>query len=98
MLELVNLWTNSTTRYNDGQSPRKKYFLITKVSVSVFSGDISKSKEISRWRPINRALHYDFSATKIFKKIATIVYQKDSHSFQQWVQQEEKQSILQDYI
>ena len=32
-----------------------------------------------------------------FSKIATIVYQKDSHSFQQWVQQEAKQSILKDY-
>ena len=31
-----------------------------------------------------------------FSKIATIVYQKSSHSFQQWVQQEAKQSILQD--
>ena len=30
-------------------------------------------------------------------KIASIVYQKDSRSFQQWVQQEAKQSILQDY-
>ena len=32
-----------------------------------------------------------------FSKIATIVYQKDSRSFQQWVQQEAKRSILQDY-
>ena len=33
-----------------------------------------------------------------FSKIATIVYQKDSCSFQQWVQQQEvKGSILQDY-
>ena len=32
-----------------------------------------------------------------FSKIATIVYQKDSRSFYQWVQQEVKQSILQDY-
>ena len=34
---------------------------------------------------------------RCFSKIATIVYQKDSRSFQQWVQQEAKQSILQDY-
>ena len=26
----------------------------------MFSADISKSKEISRWRPINKTLHYDF--------------------------------------
>ena len=32
-----------------------------------------------------------------FSKIATIFYQKDSRSFQQWVQREAKRSILQDY-
>ena len=36
---------------------------IRHVSVSVFSADISKSEEISRWRPIDKTLHYDFSAT-----------------------------------
>ena len=41
-------------------------FKDTKVSISMFSADISKSKEISRWRPINKALHCDFSATKMF--------------------------------
>ena len=41
-------------------------FKDTKVSVSVFSADISKSEEISRWRPIDNALDYDFSATKMF--------------------------------
>ena len=40
----------------------------TKVSVSLFSADISKSEEISRWRPIDKALHYDFSTTKMFFK------------------------------
>ena len=40
----------------------------TKVSVSVFSADISKSKEISRWRPIDKALHCNFSAPKMFFK------------------------------
>ena len=34
---------------------------------------------------------------KSFSKIATTAYQKDLHSFQQWVQQEAKRSILQDY-
>ena len=39
---------------------------LTKVSVSLFSADISKSEEISRWRPIDKTLHYDFSATETF--------------------------------
>ena len=69
-----------------------------KVSVSVFSADISKSEEIPRWRPIDKTLHYDFSATEMFfKNRHNIAYQKDSCSFQQWVQQEAKRSILQDY-
>ena len=38
------------------------------VSISVFSADISKGEEISRWRLINKALHYDFTATKKFFK------------------------------
>ena len=33
-----------------------------------FPADISKSEEISRWRPIDKALHCDFSATKKFFK------------------------------
>ena len=40
----------------------------TKVIVSLFSADISKSEEISRWRPIDKTLHYDLSATKAFFK------------------------------
>ena len=46
--------------------PKKKASKIKKVSVSVFSADISKSEEISRWRPINKALDNIFSATKMF--------------------------------
>ena len=34
----------------------------------ILSADISRSEEISRWRPINKTLHYDFSATKTFFK------------------------------
>ena len=45
---------------------KKQSFKDTKVSVSVFSADISKSEDISRWRPIDKALDYDFSATKMF--------------------------------
>ena len=32
----------------------------------MFSADISKNEEISRWQPINKALHCDFSAPKTF--------------------------------
>ena len=38
----------------------------TKVSNSLFSADISKSEDISRWQPINKAIHCNFSATKTF--------------------------------
>ena len=41
---------------------------IYKLSFSVFSADISKSEEISRWRPIDKTLHYNFSATETFVK------------------------------
>ena len=54
----------------------KQSFKDSKVSVSVFSADISKSEEISRWRPIDKAFHCDFSAPKSlrrFSKIATII-------------------------
>ena len=49
----------------------------TKNSGSMFYADISKSKEISRWQPIDEALYEHFSTTKKFSKIATIVLQKD---------------------
>ena len=48
------------------QSSRNKASKIKKVCVSLFYADISKSEAISRWRPINKTLHYNFSATKIF--------------------------------
>ena len=48
--------------------PKKHSFKKTEVSVSVFSDDISKNEKISRWRPIDKALHYNFSATKMFFK------------------------------
>ena len=34
----------------------------------MFYADVSKSKEISRWQPIDEALHDHFSATKMFLK------------------------------
>ena len=45
-----------------------KSFKDSKVRISVFSADISKSQEISRWRTIDKTLHYDFSATETFFK------------------------------
>ena len=36
------------------QSKKKQSFKDTKVSILVFSADISKSEEISRWRPVNK--------------------------------------------
>ena len=68
-----------------------------KLAFGCFSADISKGEEISRWQLIGNALHCNFSATKKFFKNHNNFYQKDSRSFQQWVQQEAKRSILQDY-
>ena len=48
--------------------PKKQSFKETKVSVLLFSADISRSEEISRRRPIKKTLQYDFSATFIKKK------------------------------
>ena len=72
----LNLWiygqnsTDSwrTTRYDDGQSQRNKASKIQKLAFWCFSADINKSKEISRWRLIDKALHCNFSATKRFFK------------------------------
>ena len=50
------------------KSPRNKASKIQKLAFRCFSADISKSEEISRWRPINKTLHCDFSATKKFFK------------------------------
>ena len=68
--------------------PKKQSFKDTRVSM--FSADISKSEEISKWRPIDKALHCNFSATRKFSKNCHNFYQKDPRSFQQWVQQEAK--------
>ena len=53
----------------------------TKVSISVLSADISKRKEISRWRPIDKTLHYDFSATETFFKNSHITFAEDDEAF-----------------
>ena len=47
---------------------REKKLQRYKISVSVFSADISKGEEISRWRPIDKTLHYDLAATETFFK------------------------------
>ena len=58
-----------TTRYDDGQSPRNKTSKIQKLAFRCFFfADISKGKEISKWQPINKALDYNFFATKKFFK------------------------------
>ena len=36
--------------------------------LSVLSADISKSEDFSKWRLIDKTLHYNFSATEMFFK------------------------------
>ena len=65
--------------------PKKQSFKDTKVSISLFSADISKKKKFQdghRSTRLNTAISLQL---RCFSKIATIVHQKDSHSFQQWV-------------
>ena len=67
-----------------------RYFLMTSAK--------KKEEEISRWRPIDKALHYDFSATKMFFKKRHNVFIKNTHVLSSnGFQQETKRSILQDY-
>ena len=58
-----------------------KLFKDAKVSGSLLSADISKSEEISRWRPIDKTLHYDFSATNFFFNIDTIFFLSEGLTF-----------------
>ena len=51
----------------------------TEVSISVFSADISKSEEISRWQLIDQSLHYDFSATEPFFQKSPQLFIRKSH-------------------
>ena len=64
-----------TTRYDNRQSLRNKASNIQKLTFLSFFVDISKSEEISRWRPIDKALDYDFCALRHFSKIATYVFE-----------------------
>ena len=58
----------------------KQSFKDTEVSVSVFSADTGKSEEISRWRPIDKALaalHSFFFLNKdVFRKSALMLARK----------------------
>ena len=45
-----------------------EYNYVEKLGFRCFSADINKSKEISRWLLIDKALHGDFSATEKFFK------------------------------
>ena len=55
-----------TTRYDNGQSPRNKASKIQKLAFRCFLLTSAKLQEISRWQPIDKALHCDFSAPKTF--------------------------------
>ena len=47
----------------------------------MFSADISKSEEISRWRPIDKALRYNFSVTEMLFKNPHISFAEDNEAF-----------------
>ena len=101
----LNLWiygqnsTDSwrTTRYDDGQSPRNKASKIQKLAFRCFLLTSAKAKKFQDGERSIRLYTTISLQLRRFSKIATIVHQKDSRSFQQWVQQEAKRSILQDY-
>ena len=103
----LNLWIyeqNSTdtcswraTRYDDGQSPRNKASKIQKSAFRCFLLTSAKVKKF-QYGDWSIRLYTTISLQlRCFSKIATIVYQTDSRSFQQWVQQEAKRNILQDH-
>ena len=85
-----------TTRY-DGQSPRNKASKIQKLAFRCFLLTSAKAKTFQDGDQSIRLYTTISLQLRHFSKIATIFYQKDSRSFQQWVQQEAKRSILQDY-
>ena len=61
ILELMNSWTDKTPQIAEEQ-------LVMTMDKAQETADISKSEEISRWRPIDKTLHYDFSANNFFFK------------------------------
>ena len=89
----LNLWiygqnsTDSwrTTRYDDGQSPRNKASKIQKLAFRCFLLTSAKAKKFQDGERSIRLYTTISLQLRRFSKIATIVYQKDSRSFQQWV-------------
>ena len=87
----LNLWIygqNSidswrTTRYDDGQSPRNKASKIQKLAFWCFLLTSAKAKKFQDGDWLIRLYTRISLQLRHFSKIATIVYQKDSRSFQQ---------------
>ena len=65
MRDYTDSWR--TTRHDNGQSPENKALKIQKLAFRCFS------KKNSRWRLINKALDYDFSATRFFSKLLQLL-------------------------
>ena len=88
-----------TTRYDDGQSPKNKASKIQKLAFRCFLLTSAKAKKFQDGDRSTRLYTYTTISlhSRRFSKIATIVYQEDSCSFQQWVQREVKRSYLKDY-
>ena len=101
----LNLWiygqnsTDSwrTTHYDDGQSPRNRASKIQKLAFRCFLLTPAKAKKFQDGDWLIRLYTTISLQLRRFSKIATIVYQKDSCSFYNWVHQEAKRSILQNY-
>ena len=83
--------------YDKGQSSRNKASKIRKLVFQCFLLTLAKVKKCQDGDRLIRLYTTISLQVRHFKKIAKIAYQKDSRSFQQWVQQEAKRSILQDY-
>ena len=74
------------TRYDDRQSPRNKASKIQKLAFRCFLLTSAKAKKLQDGDRSIRLYTTISLQLRHFSKIATIVYQKDSRSFQQWVQ------------
>ena len=79
------------------QSPRNKATKIQKLAFHCFLLTSAKVKKFQDGDQFIRLYTTISLQLRHFSKIATIDYQKDLRSFQQWVQKEAKRSILQDY-
>ena len=90
-------YKDDMTRYDDGQSPRNRASKIQKLAFRCFLLTSAKAKKFPDSDQSIRLYTTISLQLRRFSKIATIVYQKDSHSFYSWVHREAKRSILQDY-